>query len=163
MKKLNKTNPRLIKLVENLRSKGYKDSVNLWVDISKRLCRSTRKMPEVNLWKLDMHTKDGDVVVVPGKVLGDGNLGHKITVSALKFSKKAAALLLASIEKSQALSIEITSFSSLVKSDFFVISAIISFTKSSGNFDFISSCIFFISSTENLSFDLRISFILSRR
>jgi len=63
--------------------------VNLWVDISKRLCRPTRKMPEVNLWKLDMHTKDGDVVVVPGKVLGDGNLGHKITVSALKFSKKA--------------------------------------------------------------------------
>jgi len=89
MKKLNKTNPRLIKLVENLRNKGYKDSVNLWVDISKRLCRPTRKMPEVNLWKLDMHTKDGDVVVVPGKVLGDGNLGHKITVSALKFSKKA--------------------------------------------------------------------------
>ena len=89
MKKLNKTNPRLTKLVENLRNKGYKDSVNLWVDISKRLCRPTRKMPEVNLWKLDMHTKDGDVVVVPGKVLGDGNLGHKITVSALKFTKKA--------------------------------------------------------------------------
>lgn len=89
MKKLSKTNSRLIKLVEDLRNKGYKDSVNLWIEISKRLCRPTRNMSELNLWKLDMHTKEGDVVIVPGKVLGDGNLGHKITVSALKFSKKA--------------------------------------------------------------------------
>jgi len=89
MKKLTKTNPRLIKLVGDLRNRGYKDSVNLWIDISERLCRPTRRTPEVNLWKLDMYTKAGDIVLVPGKVLGDGNLGHKLTVSALKFSKKA--------------------------------------------------------------------------
>jgi len=89
MKRLTKTNPRLIKLVGDLRDRGYKGSVKLWVDISKRLCRPTRRMAEVNLWKLDMYTKEGDTVIVPGKVLGDGNLTHKVTVSALKFSKKA--------------------------------------------------------------------------
>ncbi len=89
MKRLTKTNPRLIKLVGDLRDRGYNDSVKLWIDISKRLCRPTRRMAEVNLWKLDMYTKEGDTVIVPGKVLGDGNLTHKVTVSALKFSKKA--------------------------------------------------------------------------
>ena len=89
MKRLKKTNPRLIKLVEHLREKGYTDNVALWVEISKRLCRPTRRMSELNLWKLERYTAEGDTVVVPGKVLGAGRLGHKLTVAALKFSKKA--------------------------------------------------------------------------
>ncbi|MEA1992912.1 MAG: 50S ribosomal protein L18e [Euryarchaeota archaeon] len=89
MKKLRKTNSRLIGLVEELRDKGYEEDVPLWVDISKKLCRPTRRMAEVNLWKLNKHTERGDTIVVPGKVLGAGRLEHELTVSALKFSKKA--------------------------------------------------------------------------
>jgi large subunit ribosomal protein L18e len=89
MKKLKKTNPRLVKLVEDLREKGYTDNVNLWKEISRRLCRPTRRMAELNLWKLEKYTAEGDTVIVPGKVLGSGRLDHKLTVAALKFSEKA--------------------------------------------------------------------------
>ena len=33
--------------------------------------------------------QEGDTVVIPGKVLGSGELDHKVTVSAFKFSKSA--------------------------------------------------------------------------
>ncbi len=89
MKKLRKTNPRLIRLVDDLRKKGYDDDVSLWVEISERLRRPTRRMAELNLWKLEKYTEEGETVVVPGKVLGAGRLDHSVTVSALKFSKKA--------------------------------------------------------------------------
>lgn len=89
MKKLRKTSPRLIQLVDDLRKKGYEENVDLWVELSKRLCRPTRQMAELNLWKLEKHTGEKETVVVPGKVLGAGRLDHRVTVSALKFSKKA--------------------------------------------------------------------------
>ena len=36
-----------------------------------------------------MHASDGDVIVVPGKVLGTGDLNRKVTVAAFSFSKSA--------------------------------------------------------------------------
>ncbi len=44
---------------------------------------------EVNLNKINRNTKEGDVVVVPGKVLGYGDLDHKVTVVAYSFSNSA--------------------------------------------------------------------------
>jgi len=41
------------------------------------------------MWKLSKYTKDGETVVVPGKVLGDGELDHRINIAAYKFSEKA--------------------------------------------------------------------------
>jgi large subunit ribosomal protein L18e len=45
---------------------------------------------EVNVGKLAETTKAGDVLVIPGKVLGTGNLGHKLTVCAYSISEGAA-------------------------------------------------------------------------
>ena len=38
---------------------------------------------------LDKFTKDNETVIVPGKVLGIGDLNHKITIAAWQFSTKA--------------------------------------------------------------------------
>jgi response regulator RpfG family c-di-GMP phosphodiesterase len=38
--------------------------------------------------KLNKFTKEGDVVVVPGKILSEGEMDHRITVAALSFSGK---------------------------------------------------------------------------
>ena len=32
------------------------------------------------------HTKENEIIVVPGKVLGAGTLNHKLTISAFQFS-----------------------------------------------------------------------------
>jgi len=43
----------------------------------------------VNLSRLNRYTEKGDVVVVPGKVLGAGRLDHPISVAAFAFSELA--------------------------------------------------------------------------
>jgi large subunit ribosomal protein L18e len=51
--------------------------------------RSGQKV-EVNLNKLSKFTDNGDIVVVPGKVLGTGTIDHKITLCAFSLSESAA-------------------------------------------------------------------------
>ncbi len=43
----------------------------------------------VNLYKLNKYTKEGDVVIVPKKVLSTGTIDHKITIAAPEYSSKA--------------------------------------------------------------------------
>jgi large subunit ribosomal protein L18e len=40
--------------------------------------------------KLSKFTKNGDVVIVPGKVLGAGDLGHSVIICAYSISKSAS-------------------------------------------------------------------------
>lgn len=55
-----------------------------------------RRWRSVNLYKLDRLTQSGDVVYVPGKVLGAGEITHPITIAAFSFSKNAYEKLLKS-------------------------------------------------------------------
>ncbi|MEM0154426.1 MAG: 50S ribosomal protein L18e [Methanothrix sp.] len=48
-----------------------------------------RKRVSVNLYKIDKCTKEGDNVIVPGKVLSVGALSHKVNIAALEFSDTA--------------------------------------------------------------------------
>jgi large subunit ribosomal protein L18e len=86
---LKKTNPNLIRLIELLRTEGYTNDVPLWVALSKRLAKPTRHKAEVNFSKINRYTKEGDTVVIPGKVLGAGSLDHTVTVAAFAFSHAA--------------------------------------------------------------------------
>ena len=44
----------------------------------------------INVNRIEQLTKDGDMVVFPGKVLGTGNISHKITIFAFSISNAAA-------------------------------------------------------------------------
>lgn len=72
-----------------------KASVNsrFWRSIENLLSRSRSKIAEVNVGKIARLTKNGDRVVVPGKVLGKGEINHAVTVAALSFSSSALAKL----------------------------------------------------------------------
>ncbi len=89
MKKLKKTNPNLVSLIKVLQTEGYKNDVPLWVAIAKRLSKPTRHRVEVNLSRINRYTTEGDTVIIPGKVLGAGDLDHAVTVSAFAFSQTA--------------------------------------------------------------------------
>ncbi|MDE1860829.1 MAG: 50S ribosomal protein L18e [Candidatus Micrarchaeota archaeon] len=48
-----------------------------------------RQRVSVNLNKLDKISKDGENIIVPGKVLGFGSISKKINISAIRYSKDA--------------------------------------------------------------------------
>ena len=86
-----KTNPRLISLIRELKKLSNKEKAKIWKATAKNLERPTRKMREVNVWKINKFTKDNDTIIVPGKVLGYGELDHKVNVAAYQFSEGAKA------------------------------------------------------------------------
>ena len=66
-----------------------KTGKGIWSVVAAKVTSPTRRRSEVNLFKIDSLTKKGDTVVVPGKVLGDGELTHAVSVAALNFSSAA--------------------------------------------------------------------------
>jgi len=88
-KKLRITNPQLLELIRFLKKKAVENKAEIWRDIAERLAVSRRRRVAVNISRINRYTEKGDVVVVPGKVLGAGKLEHKVTVAAFSFSETA--------------------------------------------------------------------------
>ncbi|MGB9937890.1 MAG: 50S ribosomal protein L18e [Methanobacterium sp.] len=87
--KLTKTNPKIIELIKTLKEKSYQEDVKIWKDVAKRLEKSNRRYAEVNISKINRYSSPDETILVPGKILGSGVLGHNLNVVALGFSKKA--------------------------------------------------------------------------
>jgi large subunit ribosomal protein L18e len=79
------TNENLQKLIVELKSAKSE----LLSRVAEDLERPTRIRREVNLARINRNTNEGEVIVVPGKVLGGGELDHKVTISAFRFSGSA--------------------------------------------------------------------------
>lgn len=82
-------NLELQELIKELKTASIQNEAKIWKRIATDLEKSTRSRREVNVFKLAQTTKENDVVVVPGKVLGTGDINHKLTVAAHSFSKQA--------------------------------------------------------------------------
>jgi len=76
-------------LITFLRKQSIEQKVGIWKRIADDLEMSTRRRRIVNVYGLDKSTKDNENVIVPGKVLGTGALGHKVNVAAWSFSDSA--------------------------------------------------------------------------
>jgi large subunit ribosomal protein L18e len=76
-------------LVENLYRKGTGQGANAWKAVAEDLNRPRRGRLEVNLTRIGKHSKAKETVVVPGVVLGSGEIKKGLTIAALKFSGKA--------------------------------------------------------------------------
>ena len=79
-----KENPAKIATVNTLRKTNP-----FWANVALILAKPRRQAVVVSLEKLDKKTKDGEIIVVPGKVLSTGDLTKKITLGAFAFSEKA--------------------------------------------------------------------------
>jgi len=88
-RKIGTTSLGLKSLIIDLKKLSTKEKVSMWKRISNDLNMSKRKRREVNLNKIDKYTREGEVALVPGKVLSEGQLTKKITVAGYKFSEKA--------------------------------------------------------------------------
>jgi len=81
---------RTLELVNLLRKRAVENKARIWKKVAERLSAPARGKSEVNLYTIDKHSKEGSTVVVPGKVLANGSLGHKVTIAAFSFSASAA-------------------------------------------------------------------------
>lgn len=84
----NKTNTELVKTI--IAAKKSKS----WFKIAEILSGSRRKRINMNLEEINKKSKEGDSIVVPGKVLSQGEINKKIKVVALNFSERARDKLL---------------------------------------------------------------------
>ncbi|NWF97166.1 MAG: 50S ribosomal protein L18e [Candidatus Thorarchaeota archaeon] len=89
------TDPNVRALVNALRKASTKNDARVWKRVAELVSRPTRQRAVVNLGKIERHSNDGDVIVVPGKVLGAGVLTHKVVVAALSASASARATIVA--------------------------------------------------------------------
>ncbi|NOZ83132.1 MAG: 50S ribosomal protein L18e [Euryarchaeota archaeon] len=89
MRKSRSTNPKLQTLITELARLTHSTSQRVWRDLAERLAKPRRNRAEVNVSRIARYTREGDVVAVPGKVLGSGSISHAVTVAALAFSESA--------------------------------------------------------------------------
>lgn len=108
MKRTGTTNPILKKLIQELKKASIEQDVAIWKRLATDLEKSTRTRRIVNLSKINRYTKENETIVVPGKVLGSGELNHKLNVSAYKFSESA-------LEKLQKIGAKTIPLSDLIK------------------------------------------------
>ncbi len=89
MKRTGPTNEHARALIVNLRKEGATQKAAIWSRIAYDLEQPTRKRRIVNLSRLSRFTKANETVIVPGKVLGSGNLDHSLVIAAFSFSDGA--------------------------------------------------------------------------
>ena len=76
-------------MIKDLKQASKKNEAPIWSKLADLALKTSSKRT-VNLTRINKITKDGDVLFVPGKVLGTGNLSHKITLGSFSISVSAA-------------------------------------------------------------------------
>lgn len=83
-----KTNSNLIDIVKIAKKQDG------WREVAEILTGSRRNRIEINLGELFSGAKDGETIVVPGKILSQGEVNKKIKIVSFSFSKNAREKLL---------------------------------------------------------------------
>ncbi len=87
--KIRAKNPIIKTFIAELVKRGHAENRPVWIAIARALNRPRRAQKKVNLWKIEKYAKEGETVVVPTCVLGNGKLTKSVDVYAVRFSAKA--------------------------------------------------------------------------
>ena len=85
VKRTGPTNYQLKVLIEEIE----RNQSRFWKRIAHDLKKPSRQRRMVNIYKIEKYARDGEIIVVPGKVLNNGELHKKVSVAAFSFSKSA--------------------------------------------------------------------------
>jgi large subunit ribosomal protein L18e len=83
-----KTNPELVQTIIEAKKKKN------WLGIAAKISSPKIKKININLSQINDEAKDGETVVIAGKVLSQGEINKKIKVVALSFSAMAREKIL---------------------------------------------------------------------
>lgn len=78
-----KNNPELVETIIHAKKQTK------WLEVAGILSSPRRNKIALNLDEIDKESKEGDTIVVPGKVLGEGEISKKLRIAALSFSQEA--------------------------------------------------------------------------
>ena len=78
-----KINPELVETIIKAKKNDK------WLGIASLLSAPRKLKISVNLEKIEKESKEGDTIIVPGKVLSQGDISKKIRIAALSFSQQA--------------------------------------------------------------------------
>jgi large subunit ribosomal protein L18e len=81
------TNFQLQTLLLELEGKALESK--FWKRVLSDLRKPSRQRRTVNVYKIDKHAKEGETIIVPGKVLSLGEINKKVDVAAFTFSGEA--------------------------------------------------------------------------
>ena len=83
-------NQMVLHMVKDLKQASRKNEAPIWSRLAVLALKPSTSKRIVNLTRINKTTKENDVLFVPGKVLGTGNMHHKITLSSFSMSITAA-------------------------------------------------------------------------
>lgn len=89
MTTVKKTDPGVVSLISDLKRWSRENEAPIWRDIACRLERPGRVWAEVNLSRIALYVNKGETIIVPGKLLGAGDLAFPVTVATVRASKQA--------------------------------------------------------------------------
>ena len=83
-------NQVVLHMIKDLKQASKKNEAPIWSRLAELAIKPSTSKRVVNLTRINKITKDNDVLFVPGKVLGTGNISHKIILSSFSISTTAA-------------------------------------------------------------------------
>ncbi len=90
------TNQVVIRMAKDLKKASTKNDAPIWAKLAEYALKPSIARRDINLNRIDQLTKENDTVIFPGKVLGTGNILHKITLCSFSISNSAANKILES-------------------------------------------------------------------
>lgn len=88
------TNQIVVKMASDLKKASTKNDAPIWAKLAQYALKPSVARRSINVKKIDQLTKDNDIVVFPGKVLGTGNISHKISLYSFSISNSAASKII---------------------------------------------------------------------
>ena len=79
-----------VNMLKTLKKASKENDAPIWAKVADYVQKSRSNQKIVNLTKIDQTTEDGNAIVITGKVLGTGNISHKISISSFSISNSAA-------------------------------------------------------------------------
>ena len=104
------TNQVVIQMAKELKKASSSHKAQIWAKLANYALKPSVAKRSINLYKIARLTKENDIVVFPGKVLGTGKISHKITLCSFSISDSAAAKIIETGGK-------LSSFSDLIKNN----------------------------------------------
>ena len=84
------TSQVVIQMAKEFKKASTTNDAPIWAKLAEYALKPSVARRDINLYRIGQLTKDNDTVVFPGKVLGTGNIPHKITLCSFSISDSAA-------------------------------------------------------------------------
>lgn len=81
-------------MAKDLKKASTKNDAPIWAKLAEYALKPSAARRDINLYRIGQVTKENDTVVFPGKVLGVGDISHKITLCSFSISNSAADKIL---------------------------------------------------------------------